>query len=141
MVVTSRLPVLMLAVSVTLALASGATADPIGKNEKQVRAVADPILDNLLAAFNAGDYAKYSRDFDATLMEAMPEEKFRKVRDDLVNRIGKYQSRQYLGFLQPNQHTDVLWKGKFSNTTGDILIKMRVSKRKDKNVVVGLWFQ
>jgi hypothetical protein len=141
MVVTGRFFVLMLAISVTLALIGEAAADPIGKNDKQVRAVADPILDNLLAAFNAGDYAKYSRDFDPTLREAMPEEKFRKVTEELLQKIGKYKSRQYLGFLQPNQHTDVLWKGKFSNTTGDILIKMRVSKRKDKNVVVGLWFQ
>ncbi len=136
-----RLLGLMLAVSLTLAGAAGAAADPIGKNDKQVRAVADPLLDNLLAAFNAGDYAKYSRDFDTTLMEMMPKEKFQKARDELLKKIGKYQSRQYLGFLQPNKQTSVLWKGKFSNAEGDILIKMDVSKRKDKNVVVGLWFQ
>ncbi|MBM4294513.1 MAG: hypothetical protein FJ126_06350, partial [Deltaproteobacteria bacterium] len=60
--VTGRFLVLMLAVSLTLSLMTGAAADPIGKNDKQVRAAADPILDNLLASFNAGDYAKYSRD-------------------------------------------------------------------------------
>lgn len=132
---------MLTAVTLTLALAAGAGADPIGKNDKQVRAVADPILDNLLTSFNAGDYAKYSRDFDDTLKEMMPEEKFQKVREDLFKKIGKYRSRQYLGYLTQNKQTVALWKGKFGNTGSDILIKLSVSKRKDKNVVVGLWFQ
>jgi hypothetical protein len=34
-----------------------------------------------------------------------------------------------------------LWKGKFSQTASDVLIKLVVSKRPDKVVVVGLWFQ
>jgi len=139
--VAQRLPVLTLAVLLPLVWAAGAAADPIGKNDKEVQAAANPILDNLLAGFNAGDYAKYSKDFDATSKEMMPEEKFQNVRTDLLKRIGKYQSRQYLGFLRQDKATTALWKGKFSSTESDILIKMEVSKRKDKNVVVGLWFQ
>lgn len=131
----------MVAISLTMVLATGVIADPIGKDDKEVQTVADPILDNLLAGFNAGDYAKYSRDFDDTLMEALSEKKFKNVRDDILKKMGKYQSRQYLGYLNQNRVTVALWKGKFGNTDNDILIKMMVSKRKDKNVVVGLWFQ
>ncbi|MDI6852331.1 MAG: DUF3887 domain-containing protein [Deltaproteobacteria bacterium] len=118
-----------------------ASADIIGTADQQVQAVADPILDDLLAGFNEGDYQKYSKDFDQTLKESLPEARFKQVRGEILQKLGKYQSRKYLGFLNQNKFTVVLWKGKFSNSTSDVLIKLVTSKRPDKVVVVGLWFQ
>jgi len=118
-----------------------AGADVVGTSDQQVQAAADPILDNLLTGFNEGDYQKYSKDFDPTLKESLPEAKFKQVRSEILQKIGKYQSRKYLGFLNQNQFTVVLWKGKFSDTASDVLIKLVSSKRPDKVVVVGLWFQ
>lgn len=46
-----------------------------------------------------------------------------------------------MGFLNQKLYTIVLWKGKFSETKNDILIKLVLSKRQDKIMVVGLWFQ
>jgi hypothetical protein len=118
-----------------------AGADIIGTADQQVQAAADPIVDNLLAGFNEGDYQKYSKDFDPTLKESLPESRFKQVRSEILQKIGKYQSRKYLGFLNQNKFSVVLWKGKFSDTTSDVLIKLVTSKRPDKVVVVGLWFQ
>lgn len=118
-----------------------AGADLIGTSDQQVQAAADPILDNLLAGFNDDNYQKYARDFDPTLKESLPEERFRQVRGEILKKIGKYQSRKYLGFLNQNKFTVVLWKGKFSEAESDVLIKLVTSKRPDKIVVVGLWFQ
>lgn len=126
----------LLMVCVTLA-----GADVIGTSDQEVQAATDPILDNLLAGFNEGNYQKYSKDFDPTLKESLPEAKFKQVRSEILQKIGKYQSRKYLGFLNQNKFTVVLWKGKFSDTTSDVLIKLVSSKRPDKVVVVGLWFQ
>ena len=124
-----------------LLAATLASADIIGTSDQQVQAAADPILDNLLAGFNEGNYQMYSRDFDPTLKESLPEAKFKQVRGEILPKIGKYQSRKYLGFLNQNKFTVVLWKGKFSDTQSDVLIKLVTSKRPDKIVVVGLWFQ
>ncbi|MBW1992152.1 MAG: DUF3887 domain-containing protein [Deltaproteobacteria bacterium] len=118
-----------------------AHADIIGTTDQQVQALADPILDNLLAGLNEGNYQKYSRDFDQTLKESVPEAKFKQVRSQILKKIGQYQSRKYLGFLNQNKFTVALWKGKFSGTASDILIKLVTSKRQNKVVVVGLWFQ
>ena len=128
-------------VALVLLAATLASADIIGTSDQQVQAAADPILDNLLAGFNEGNYQKYSRDFDPTLKESLPEAKFKQVRSEIFQKIGKYQSRKYLGFLNQNKFTVVLWKGKFSDTQSDVLIKLVTSKRPDKIVVVGLWFQ
>jgi hypothetical protein len=126
---------------VALALALPVSADLVGQTDKDVQAVTDPILDNLLAGFNEGNYQKYSKDFDPTLKESLPEAKFKQVRSEILNKIGQYQSRKYLGSLNQNKFTVALWKGKFSQTASDVLIKLVVSKRPDKVVVVGLWFQ
>jgi hypothetical protein len=120
---------------------SPATAEVIGQNDQEVQAVANPILDAVLTGFNAGDYALYSKYFDSTLKDAITEKKFQKVRSDILKRLGKYQSRTYLGFQRQGNFTVALWKGRFKASKDDVLIKLVLSKRGNKVEVSGLWFQ
>jgi len=124
-----------------LFLAISAAADFVGQTNEQVKAVATPILENLMVGFNQGKYDQYSRDFDDTMREAINKKKFQQVRSQLLKKLGKYKDKEYLGFLNQKRYTIVLWKGKFSETKNDILIKLVLSKRQDKIMVVGLWFQ
>jgi hypothetical protein len=118
-----------------------ASADFIGTDDKTVVAIADPILDNILAGFKEISYEKYSRDFDATLKKAVSAEKFLKTQKQIAAYYGEYQSRQYLGFLNQGTSTEVLWKSRFVNTTDDVLMQLTVSKKDDKYLVSGLWFK
>jgi hypothetical protein len=127
--------------AVVFLLAAAAWAAPVGTEDSQVKAVAEPILNNLLTAFQDGNYAQYARDFDEARREAIPEVKFRQVRDDLREKLGELKSKKYLGFLNQQPHTIVLWKARFDATPNDVLIKLVLSKRQDKVVVAGLWFQ
>ena len=136
-----RKNVVSILVLIVLLAAIPAAAAFIGTNNDQVKAVAEPILDNLLTGFNKGNYAQYSKDFDATLREAIPEGKFKQVREDILKKLGTYKSKKYLGFLNQQAYTVVLWKGAFAGTKDDVLIKLVLSKRQDKVVVTGLWFQ
>lgn len=136
-----RCKFLMALLVALLLLAAPAAAEVAGKTDQEVQAAAELLLDNLLAGFNDGDYPRYSRDFDQMLKEAIPAAKFQQVRGDILKKLGKYQARQYLGFLSQGQFTVVLWKGRFAATDNDVLIKLAVSKRLDRTVVTGLWFQ
>jgi hypothetical protein len=136
-----KLVIVILPVVALFLLTIPAGAAPVGTNNQQVKSIAEPILDNLLAGFNQGNYAQYSKDFDATLREAVPEKKFKQVRKDFLGKLGKFQDKKYLGFLSQVPYTIVLWKGAFAGTKNDILIKLVLSKRKNKVFVVGLWFQ
>ncbi len=133
--------VLGILVLMVLLVALPAAAAFIGADNDQVKAVAEPILDNLLTGFNKGNYAQYSKDFDDTLREAIPEKKFQQVRENLLKKIGAFKSKKFLGFLNQQAYTVVLWKGAFAATRDDVLIKLVLAKRQDKVVVVGLWFQ
>jgi hypothetical protein len=128
-------------VIIVLLVAMPAVAAFVGTDDSQVKAVAEPILDNLLAGFNQGNYAQYSKDFDATLREAIPEKKFQQVREDILKKLGAFKSKKYLGFLNQQAYTVVLFKGAFAGTKDDVLIKLVLSKRQNKVVVIGLWFQ
>jgi hypothetical protein len=136
-----KLVISILLVVVLLILAIPAAAAPVGTSDQQVKAVSEPILDNLLAGFNQGNYAQYAKDFNDTLREAIPEKKFQQVRGELLKKLGKYKEKKYLGFLNQQAYTIALWKGAFANTQDDVLIRLVLSKRQDKVVVVGLWFQ
>jgi hypothetical protein len=81
-----RKTVVGILVLIVLLVAIPAAAS-IGTDNDQVKAVASPILDNLLAGFNKGNYAQYSKDFDDTLREAIPEKNF--------SRCGRTSSRNW----------------------------------------------
>ena len=98
------------------------------KTDKQVRAISEPILDNIFAGFKTSDYAKYSIDFDDTLKETISQKKFSEVNHQIKNSIGNYQSREYPGFLTKGQMTFVLWRGRFDKSEGDVLVRLVVSK-------------
>ena len=77
--------------------------------------MANPILDTVLNGFTAGDYALYSKDFDDTLKDAITDKKFSQVRDQMLKKIGGYESRRYFGCLEQGNITVVLWKGRFAS--------------------------
>jgi hypothetical protein len=122
-------------------LAPLAAADFVGQDDGQVQAVANPILDTVLKGFMAGDYGLYSQYFDDTLKDVITKKKFLQVRKQILKSIGTYESRRYLGYLQKGKTTVVLWKGRFTASADDVLIKLVLSRRGDKNEVLGLWFQ
>lgn len=136
-----KLSRLLVVLSMVLLTLSPAVAALIAQNDKEVRAIAEPILDTVLSGFNKNNYAAYSQYFDDTLKDAIPEKKFQQVRSDILKKLGKYQSHTYLGYQTKGNFTVVLWKGRFSKATDDVLIKLVLSRRVDKVQVSGLWFQ
>ena len=116
-------------------------ADPIGTTNEEVQTIAAPILDTILEGFKSNNYAKYSQYFDDTLKEAISEKKFIEVDAQIENSIGSCQTREYLGYLVKTRMTVALWKGRFDKSDDDVLIKLVISKRGDKYLVTGLWFQ
>ncbi len=133
---------LQAALSLLLVLGAGVlVAETVGTIDKQVLELAEPILDNILEAYKTYDYEGYVRDFDDTAREALNKETFVTANTQMRSILGEYKGRKYLGFINKGEMTVVLWKGVFGKTTDDVLIKLVLSKRGEKVLVVGLWFQ
>jgi len=56
-----------------------ARAEVVGQADKEVRAIAEPILETVLAGFEKGDYTLYFKHFSESLRKAIPEERFLQV--------------------------------------------------------------
>lgn len=110
-------------------------AEVIGSTDERIEEIANPMLNNILDGIKTGNTKKYSKDFKASRRMFMQ-------KHDLVQaQIGNWKAYQYLGFLNRETETVVLWKGRFAKTDNDVLIKMAISKENGKYLVVGLWFQ
>ena len=118
-----------------------AAADFIGQDNREVQAVADPILDGVLEGLQEGDYDLYSKNFDDTLKDVISKKKFLQTKSDILKSIGAYKSRSYLGYLKKGKTTVILWKGRFAKSADDVLIKLVLSRRGDQTKILGLWFQ
>ncbi len=116
-------------------------AETIGKTDKEVCAIAEPILDNIFDGIKTDSYGKWSRDFDPTMKEVLSKEKFAETNQQVKERMGNCVSREYLAFLNKGEMTMILWKAVFDKTKDDVLITLVLSKRDGKYQVTGLWFQ
>ena len=113
----------------------------VGQDDRQVQAVADPILDTVLKGFMDGNYALYSQYFDDTLERRdHPKEILAGAKPNSQEHRG-LRIPPLFGYLQKGKTTVVLWKGKFAASAEDVLIKLVLSRREDETKVLGLWFQ
>lgn len=110
-----------------------------GAERDAVLAYAHPISDGILAGYNEGDFARYSKDFDAAMKNAMPESVFKQSRAVIASKIGKYVSREIAEVFQKDQYVVVLYKAKFEQEDA-VEVKVVFQKVGDKNLVSGLWF-
>ena len=111
------------------------------KTSKEMKEVADPILDNILDGFKLEKYVTYSRDFDQALKVIGSRTKFFNVARYLKDTVGNYMYREYMGSIYKKDGIVVLWKGTFDKTKEDVLIKLFLSEKNNRYVVTGLRFQ
>lgn len=117
------------------------SAQTIGSRDAEVYVVAEPILNNIFEGIKAGDYEKYLKDFNETVKETFSREHFLGLKQQVENQMGELKKAEYLGFLNKNDITVVLWKGFFDKRRDDILIKLVILKQGERYLVNDLWLQ
>ncbi len=120
-------------------LGCSAGAQPIqGTDRDAVLGYAEPKTDNLLDGFNSGDYAVFSRDFDAAMRQAETESVFLQTRAAIQSKIGNYISRQVADVVKQDNFIVVIYNGRFEKENG---VTMRlVFTPDDAHQIAGLWF-
>lgn len=113
----------------------------IADNDMAVKNIATPILDNILKGMTGNNYAVFSMDFDSQMRKSMPQAQFKITCSQIFYKYGKYKFKQYLGYYNQNKMTVVLYKGKFDKTMDDVLIKLVITRDKNKYLVTGFWLQ
>lgn len=110
-----------------------------GPERDAVLQYANPMVESILAGYNERDYAKYSKNFDEAMKNALPEKVFNETSSLIDSKIGKFISRDIKEVYKENQYIVVLYNGKFEKEDG-VEIKLVTQTIENQKVVSGLWF-
>jgi ABC-type branched-subunit amino acid transport system substrate-binding protein len=103
---------------------------------------AGPITEEILQAFNSGDYLAYSRHFDQTMLQAATEAGFQKSREQVQAAYGDYISKTFEELQENLQgvYTVVVYKAQFSKQA-DVEVQVVFQMIGDTVFVSGLWMK
>jgi len=118
-----------------------AHAAVIGTNDEDVKQYADPIMDNILQGMSTDNYSIYVKDFDQDLKSLLSQKRFIEKRKEILDWVGSYLYREYLGYINTQGATVVFWKGTFDKTNNDILIRLTLTNEQGKYLVKALSYQ
>ncbi len=137
-------PVLIFSLVLALFAAAGLAGCSNGKtltgsDRDAVMAYSEPIADNLLQGMNTADYATFSRDFNDQMLKGLPQDSFTSnLLPNVVDKLGKYLSRQVDSVTEIGSNVLVIYTAKFEN---DDNVTIRLSlETADPHHVSGLYF-
>ena len=105
----------------------------------QVRKYADPITESILLGMNGNNYSKYSKHFDQTMKNAVPEAVFNETNNLIKSKIGDYVSKEFWKVESKGQYTTVYYKAKFTKETEHVTVKVVFQEIMENAKVSGLW--
>jgi hypothetical protein len=101
------------------------------------------IAENVLLAINAGDYSTFSRDFDSSMIKAIPPENFKtQFTDNVQGKIGNYNegSKRFFQASSQAQYTTVIYYATYSAEPGAVLVQISFRMVEGNIKVSGLFF-
>ncbi len=128
-VLTCLLAALFTACTPTVPTITGAEYD-------QVLQFSEPIADNLFAGLKAGNYAMFSRDFDASMQKGLPESAFSGLTSSLA-KVGAYQSRTVDHIEKPEGYYVVVYNAQFEQ---DVVTVRLTLTQSEPHLISGIWF-
>ena len=126
------------AITITILLCTlPASADKLDNN--RIKAQSALVLEEIIRGISEGDYNLYSRNFSQAMKSAHTREIFLELQKNLQKNLGKFQSMEYIGFLNQSNNLIVIFKARFGKEKDDVEIRLVLEDR-DHPQVTGLWF-
>lgn len=108
-------------------------------DRKAVLAFSEPLMDSMLDAWNADDYAAFSQDFSEEVLKSMPLEQFEKLKNDEFTGLGRYRSREVESVVHRGDgFYTVIYYAVFDNNN-EVLLRVKF-QAEEPHQISGLWF-
>ena len=112
---------LVLSIGLVSSCTPTTAAQPISRlTEAEVRALADPMAENLLQAMNTSDYAQYTRDFNEAFKQNLSQSAFETINSLRIETVGPYVSKEFWQAIQKNERLTVAYRAKFTDDSSVI---------------------
>lgn len=100
-----------------------------------IKDYADAAAEKIFIGISEEDYSMFSEDFDEQMSNALTEQKFKEI----VNQLGRYESKEIVGADRVQGYTRAHYKTKFSKISNDVLFTVVFSEA-DEIKVSGLFY-
>ena len=107
---------------------------------EKIKGVSNTELNSILKGIATKDYDLYAKDFSDKMKRAQTEENFLKLCQSIEDSLGQLKSTEYLGYYRAEGDIISLFKAGFSKTDDDVLIRLVLDFKNQKEQVAGLWF-
>ncbi len=108
-------------------------------NVDKVREYADPIVEEMLRAANAGDYTSYCTFFDDTMKGSITEYSFQTTNTMIKAKIGDYVSKEFWKAETEADSLIVYYKARYTLEPEDVEVKIILREISGEMYVSGIW--
>ncbi len=105
------------------------------KKDSEIWAVAEPLMDNLMAASTAIDHARHTRDFTARLKSIVTPDQLRKVCERYQSEWGTLTRREPVAIFRRQRSVALVWKQWLSKTDDEFVAEM-VLVEEDRRILI-----
>lgn len=105
----------------------------------EVTEYADSMTENILVAMNEDDYSRFSQEFDEQMKMGLDEATYYNTIPGMKSKIGQYITKELVAVEKKDQFIVVTYKAKFSEESGDVIIRSVFSDINGKKYISGFW--
>ncbi len=102
--------------------------------------ISRPIFENIHRAYAEENYPLLLKNFSSKMKEDLTENVFLEALEKYYRTYGQLTELQYLGHLEKDIGHQTLWKGRYSESSEEILWHLYLSEDNGQLEVIGLWF-
>ena len=102
------------------------------RSDAEIWAVANPIMDRLMAASTAIDYDTHIQDFSDRLKSVLPRERFVAICQDYQRSKGFFAEREQIAIFRRPDAVALVWKQAFTRQPGEFVAEMLLIQRDDR---------
>jgi len=105
------------------------------QSDTDIFAVANPIMDNLMAASTAIDYERHVRDFTARAKSTLPQNLFQTICQEYQSSKGFFAQREPVAIFRRPDSIAIVWKQTFTRQPGEFVAELVLVQQEDRILV------
>ena len=104
-------------------------------SDKEILAIVEPLMNNLMEGSTEIDHAKHTRDFTQRMKDIVTEERLEKMCADYQARIGLFTDRELVGIFRRSNSVAVVWRQWCSKTSDEFVAEAVVVEQDGRYLV------
>ncbi len=90
-------------------------------SDEEILAIAEPLMQNIIAGTTEVNYEKHTRDFTEDLKGYVTKEAFEEQVALLQNKLGHFSEKKFVDIFRKKEKVSILWKQTLSKTEDEFM--------------------